>query len=235
MPPKKAASGRAPERRISFEFAAILATSNEHWLRASEEKTNEFPDELQIQKVKRTAPTAVHASAEYLHVGKGVEKLWITLTDGERRCADPIVAQAAPAQPQGCPHPCACANTLSRRVKSRPSTDRDAPTSNNHLFHIVRQRQTPPASSLKITADYCLTPSGAIPKIRVPPGTPGRLAAPERRPPARDRHEENVSTQQPEAQADPRFSCPHGHSRRPQGHQRAARQRTKAPLRLTRR
>lgn len=117
MPPKKTASGRMPERRISFEFAAILATSIEHWLRAAYEKTNEFSDELEIQKLKRAPPTGVVTATDHTHVSKGVENLWITSEQVAPRRACPIAPHPAPAASQAFPQVYAGGKALSRAEK----------------------------------------------------------------------------------------------------------------------
>jgi hypothetical protein len=163
-----------PEHRISFEFAAILATSNEHWLRATQQKPNEFSDELQIQKVKGATLEANRSAWESAHVRKGVEKLWITADCHHRVIRTVANAQAATTAPQAFPHACTRANALRRQGMPHPSTDVAAPTSNNHLLSSSPIFRIEPE---KVTADYCLTPLGGIPKIRVPPGTPGRWAA----------------------------------------------------------
>lgn len=176
-----------PEHQISFEFAAILATSNEHWLRAPQQKTNEFSDELEIQKVKRATPDASRSARESPVVRKGVEKLWITAACHHRVVRTLANAQAATTAPQAFPHLCTCCNVLRPRAMCHPSTDMAAPTSNNHLLSSSPIFSTDPE---KITADYCLTPLRGIPKIRVPPGTPGRWAAQNRDPRNDDRQQE---------------------------------------------
>ena len=62
-----------------FEFAAILASSFSHWLRAFEQKPNVFFDKPEFQRVKRNSMDRFELGRERALVSKNFENLWINL------------------------------------------------------------------------------------------------------------------------------------------------------------